>query len=128
MANSDNVLRGGLTPKHIDVPELLSVLDDVTGPAPVVRGVTIAAGVTRFDVPVADFALVHARATAGDDIEVPVTGVAIALATRGSVSVTGATSRGSVELAPGQAVLVTPDEAGIVVSGEGELFVALPGS
>lgn len=27
MANSDNVLRGGLTPKHIDVPELLKVLD-----------------------------------------------------------------------------------------------------
>ncbi len=34
MANSDNVLRGGLTPKHVDVPELLRVLqfvpDDVT--------------------------------------------------------------------------------------------------
>src|SRR5690606_27044565 len=27
LANSDNVLRGGLTAKHIDVPELLSVLD-----------------------------------------------------------------------------------------------------
>ncbi len=27
MANSDNVLRGGLTPKHVDVPELLNVLD-----------------------------------------------------------------------------------------------------
>ncbi len=27
MANSDNVLRGGLTPKHVDVQELLSVLD-----------------------------------------------------------------------------------------------------
>jgi mannose-6-phosphate isomerase len=27
MANSDNVLRGGLTPKHMDVPELLKVLN-----------------------------------------------------------------------------------------------------
>ena len=27
MANSDNVLRGGLTSKHVDVPELLRVLD-----------------------------------------------------------------------------------------------------
>ncbi len=27
MANSDNVLRGGLTPKHIDVPELLKHID-----------------------------------------------------------------------------------------------------
>jgi mannose-6-phosphate isomerase len=27
MAKSDNVLRGGLTPKHVDAPELLRVLD-----------------------------------------------------------------------------------------------------
>jgi mannose-6-phosphate isomerase len=27
MANSDNVLRGGLTPKHVDTDELLSILD-----------------------------------------------------------------------------------------------------
>ena len=32
MANSDNVLRGGLTPKHVDVPELLRVLDFVPTP------------------------------------------------------------------------------------------------
>jgi len=31
MANSDNVLRGGLTPKHIDVPELLSILTFESG-------------------------------------------------------------------------------------------------
>ncbi|CAN5206263.1 mannose-6-phosphate isomerase, class I [soil metagenome] len=33
MANSDNVLRGGLTPKHVDVPELLRVLDFTPAPA-----------------------------------------------------------------------------------------------
>jgi len=35
MANSDNVLRGGLTPKHVDVPELLRVLDFTAPPPPV---------------------------------------------------------------------------------------------
>ena len=34
MGPSDNVLRGGLTPKHIDVPELLSMLDFRALPAP----------------------------------------------------------------------------------------------
>ena len=34
MAPSDNVLRGGLTPKHVDVPELLRVLDFTAYPAP----------------------------------------------------------------------------------------------
>ena len=35
LANSDNVLRGGLTPKHVDVPELLRVLDFSCGDMPV---------------------------------------------------------------------------------------------
>ena len=33
MANSDNVLRGGLTPKHVDLPELLRVLHFDSPPA-----------------------------------------------------------------------------------------------
>ena len=44
MANSDNVLRGGLTPKHVDLPELLKVTQfhplavSVLGPKPVRDG------------------------------------------------------------------------------------------
>jgi mannose-6-phosphate isomerase len=37
MANSDNVLRGGLTPKHVDVPELLRVLDFTPTPESALR-------------------------------------------------------------------------------------------
>ena len=38
LANSDNVLRGGLTPKHVDVPELLRVLDFGFGDMTVTTG------------------------------------------------------------------------------------------
>lgn len=38
LANSDNILRGGLTPKHVDVPELLRVLDFRFGETPVSTG------------------------------------------------------------------------------------------
>src|SRR5699024_6024674 len=38
LANSDNILRCGLTPKHVDVPELLRVLDFTCWPTPVLRG------------------------------------------------------------------------------------------
>jgi mannose-6-phosphate isomerase len=38
LANSDNVLRGGLTPKHVDVPELLRVLDFRFGDMAVTTG------------------------------------------------------------------------------------------
>ena len=39
MANSDNVLRGGLTPKHIDVPELLKVLNFKPRPVKILEAV-----------------------------------------------------------------------------------------
>jgi len=56
MAASDNVLRGGLTPKHVDVDELLAVLDVEPGPPPVVHAVR--AGATRrFPTPVEEFEL-----------------------------------------------------------------------
>jgi mannose-6-phosphate isomerase len=58
---------------------------------------------------------------------VPLEGPAIALATGGAVTVSGRASGGRAELVPGAAVLVTPDERAVRVSGEGELFIALPG-
>ncbi|WP_194409100.1 mannose-6-phosphate isomerase, class I [Microbacterium cremeum] len=126
MAASDNVLRGGLTPKHVDATELVAVLDDTTGVPPVLLPVALGGGVRRYDVPVADFSLLAVTPGAGT-ASLPITGPAIALATSGSVTLTGGAAAGSVTLAPGQAALVTPDEKTLGVSGEGELFVALPG-
>jgi mannose-6-phosphate isomerase len=39
MANSDNVIRGGLTAKHIDVPELLKIVDFKTDPTKILTPV-----------------------------------------------------------------------------------------
>ena len=126
MAASDNVLRGGLTPKHVDATELVAVLDDATGVPPVLDATELQPGVRRYDVPVADFALL--AVTPGDEptqIELP--GPAIALATSGSVRVAGVGSESAVTLTPGQAAMATPDEESLRISGEGELFIALPG-
>jgi mannose-6-phosphate isomerase len=48
MSASDNVLRGGLTPKHIDVPELLKVLDFRARPVPYLEPVRPQPGVEVF--------------------------------------------------------------------------------
>ena len=56
MANSDNVLRGGLTPKHVDVPELLRVLDFTPSRRPSSPGWPRAAWV-RYDTPAEEFLL-----------------------------------------------------------------------
>ena len=57
LANSDNVLRGGLTAKHVDVPELLRVVDVADGPPPVVSPVAVGPGHAAYLPPVPDFRL-----------------------------------------------------------------------
>ncbi|NLU81912.1 mannose-6-phosphate isomerase, class I [Rhodococcus sp. HNM0569] len=58
MANSDNVLRGGLTPKHVDVPELLRVLDFDALESPLVEPRQIAGtGQYVYDTPAPEFVL-----------------------------------------------------------------------
>jgi mannose-6-phosphate isomerase len=56
MANSDNVLRGGLTPKHVDVPELLRVLDFTPPGEEALRSTAYGEGPELFyDTPAAEF-------------------------------------------------------------------------
>ena len=57
MANSDNVLRGGLTPKHVDVPELLRVLDFAPADDAVLRPRTHRDGIELvYETPAPEFA------------------------------------------------------------------------
>jgi mannose-6-phosphate isomerase len=127
MAASDNVLRGGLTPKHVDVGELMRVLDPTPGPVPVLRPADND-GIRRFAPEVPDFALIRIDVEPGTQRIIELDGAAIALATRGEVTVTGGHTKTAGRLMPGQAAVVTPDEARLVVSGEGELYVAQPGA
>lgn len=57
LANSDNVLRGGLTTKHVDVPELLRVVDVTDGPPPLLPPGRPEPGHTAYLPPVPDFRL-----------------------------------------------------------------------
>ncbi|WP_243224864.1 mannose-6-phosphate isomerase, class I [Microbacterium sp. CIAB417] len=122
MAASDNVLRGGLTPKHIDVPELLSVLDATPGNVPVLRPADGA--VTEYPVEVDDFALRRVTLD-GAPVAVDVTPPAMVLATAGSVTVAGADAVAHA-VAVGSA-LFSADEAVLTLAGTGEAFIAQPG-
>lgn len=58
MANSDNVLRGGLTPKHVDVPELLRVLDFTPTDEAALKPQTLREGIELvYDTPAPEFAV-----------------------------------------------------------------------
>jgi mannose-6-phosphate isomerase len=86
MANSDNVLRGGLTPKHVDVPELLRVLDFHSTPPPIVTGKPDGDWV-RYDTPAVEFLLRRFDGAPGNPVSVPDRGPRILLCTAGKARV-----------------------------------------
>ncbi|UJP11466.1 mannose-6-phosphate isomerase, class I [Microbacterium sp. KUDC0406] len=124
MAASDNVLRGGLTPKHIDVRELLAILDTTPGEVPVLH--PGAGAVTAYEVPVPDFALRRAQVD-GAGLAVQVDGPAMVLATAGEIVVRGADGE-PVTVPVGTAVFVSAEERRLVLEGSGEAFIAQPGA
>ena len=125
MSASDNVLRGGLTPKHIDVLELLSVLDFTPAAVPYLHSTSPSESVAAFTPDDADFELLRIDGMFLD-ASVVLTGPAIALCTAGEVSISGAASSASVVL--GDALYITPDEAGLRFTGSGTVFVATTGA
>jgi mannose-6-phosphate isomerase len=57
MANSDNVLRCGLTSKHVDVPELLQTVIFASGQPAILHGAPVSDRETVFQTPAAEFEL-----------------------------------------------------------------------
>ena len=72
LANSDNVVRSGLTSKHIDVPELLKLLDPSVA-VPVLSPRPLADGLATFDTPAPEFRLylIDLPAPASPDLPAP---------------------------------------------------------
>ncbi|MFE7451811.1 mannose-6-phosphate isomerase, class I [Streptomyces griseus] len=118
MANSDNVLRCGLTPKHIDVPELLRVVRfEATEPG-VLRPEAAPSGEELYETPADEFALSRytlASGAAPTDLTAPTP--QILLCTAGTVTV------GEIALGPGESAYVPADER-VEATGPGTLFRA----
>jgi mannose-6-phosphate isomerase len=121
MGASDNVLRGGLTPKHIDVPELLEVLDFTPRAVPYLSATPRGNDAEVFHPQGCDFQLLHVTG----DAQWPLEGPAIAICTAGAFTVDKAST---VRLGRGDAVYVTPDEGELHFRGTGELFLATTGN
>ena len=120
MANSDNVLRGGFTAKHVDVPELLRVVDVADGPAPLMVPKEQGPGHTAYRPPVPDFRL-DAFALTESSAEMGLTGPRIALTVAGSAVVQAGPQ--AITLPRGASAWL-PAGVPATVSGSGELVVA----
>jgi mannose-6-phosphate isomerase len=115
MASSDNVLRGGLTEKHVDVPELLSVLDFSTGPLSVLRPVQRGAEEV-WETPAREFRL--SRVTVDGAVELTTRGPEILLCTSGTLA----------QIARGGSIFVPASQPSYRVEGRGVFFRASVGT
>lgn len=114
MANSDNVLRGGLTSKHVDVETLLAVVDTVPV-EPAVQHPSIVDGVATYDTPVPEFSLQRVEVDGDHRIA---GGPAILLC------IDGAVEAGEHLLDRGAAAWSSAEESEIELSGRGTVFRA----
>ena len=118
MANSDNVLRCGLTPKHVDVPELLRIVRFEADDPGILRPEASPDGEEVYDTPTDEFRLSRYVLPEGPgalDLTLPTP--QILLCTAGTVRA------GEHELCPGHSVFVPASERA-EVSGTGTLFRA----
>lgn len=126
MASSDNVVRAGLTDKHVDVRELQRLATFRETREPLLTPVRTTPGTDLFAPGLPDFAL--AVVTASDTVRdassprLALSGAAIALALDGEVEVAG--RHGSAVLRAGESIFATPDEQALTVSGRGRLALA----
>jgi mannose-6-phosphate isomerase len=116
MASSDNVLRGGLTKKHIDVPELLRVLDFGAGAAQVVHPRTVDEYEQVYETPAREFRL--SRLHVAGSLTRQVTGPEILFATEGVVRST------DLPIPKGSSVFVPASTNRYTLEGEGILYRA----
>jgi mannose-6-phosphate isomerase len=120
MANSDNVLRGGLTGKHVDVPELLRVVDVADGPAPLMVAKEQGPGHTAYRPPVPDFRL-DTYALTEAPAQMGLTGPRIVLTVAGTAVVQVGPQ--TLTLPRGASAWLPAGQAA-TVAGSGELVVA----
>ncbi|MEW2134475.1 mannose-6-phosphate isomerase, class I [Streptomyces sp. NPDC005435] len=118
MANSDNVLRCGLTPKHVDVPELLRIVRFASGDPGVLRPEASPEGEEVYETPIDEFRLSRLVLPEGGTVRDLTRGTPqILLCTAGTVRA------GEHELLPGQSVYVPAGER-VELAGTGTVFRA----
>ena len=125
LANSDNVVRAGLTGKHIDVPELLKLLDPAVS-VPVLSPCVLADGITWFDTPAPEFRLYLLDLT-GPSVTLPATGPRILLCTEGACVLRAASGQ-ALELSRGDSCFISAADAPALAAGSARLVLAAPGA
>jgi mannose-6-phosphate isomerase len=120
MAASDNVLRGGLTSKHVDVPGLIKVVDFAPAAVPLVPA-TRSGRVRTWRAGAGEFQLIRVQATP-EPVRLLERGPRIALCLDGVATLRSAMD--SVQLSRGTAVVVADADGELDVTGPADVVIA----
>jgi mannose-6-phosphate isomerase len=124
LANSDNVVRAGLTPKHIDVPELLKLTDPAVV-VPVLEPRPLGGGVFGYDSPVPEFRLYRAQ-LGGAEVELPGTGgPRIVLCIQGTAVLRA--ESGELTVDRGESSFLSAADGAVTATGQASVFIAATG-
>jgi mannose-6-phosphate isomerase len=123
MASSDNVLRAGLTPKHVDVAELLRNVDYVAAPPIRIAPETFHGATKVFYAPVDDFELSVTEIADEATHPLPGRGPRILLCLGGTMTVSS-TGHGELTLRKGEAAFAPASDGPLDVRGAGTLIQA----
>lgn len=118
MASSDNVLRAGLTPKHMDVAELLAITNFTPIPPPRWDPTERTADFAYIEPPVAEFCITVGRCPLR---RVPPTGPRTVLVLEGTIEVVAKDQR--ITATRGQSVFVSHTDGPIDVKGDGRVAI-----
>ena len=117
MANSDNVLRGGLTPKYIDVPELIKHITFEGIEPNVMKGIDLTGGEKNYPCPVEDFGISKIELNANGTYQSESTSLEIIIIIEGELLISGSNT---ITAKKGEAIAVLPEET-YTVSTESKL-------
>lgn len=123
MANSDNVMRGGLTPKHINTEELLKVVDFTTEPNLAMEAKQLSEGLWLYPSVAEDYLLYRVEVSGANILaDVEIANPGIVLCTAGEVAVGDSLGEREV-LKKGEAAYLS-DAKFYSFSGSGTAFLA----
>jgi mannose-6-phosphate isomerase len=124
LANSDNVVRAGLTGKHIDIPELLKLTDPAVG-VPFIAPRDLGHGIAAYDTPAPEFRLY--RATLGASaVTLPGAGPRLVLSVDGMLTLTAAAGA-TLKLGQGESAFLPAADAAVTAAGPADAFIATVG-
>ncbi|MFH0731086.1 MAG: mannose-6-phosphate isomerase, class I [Pseudomonadota bacterium] len=125
MANSDNVLRGGLTPKHVDVEALLSVLNFAEREITLLSPVTVASCEENYVTAAVEFSLSVLTVTAGNRfVSRKKRSVEILFCTQGEARISSGGSGRFLDISKGMSFLVPASSPAYLINGNAIIYKA----